>query len=589
MDIKTLNVDANELLKIKTDLENILNEMDRLAGEWINISASIKDVAVSFSIINKKLGIIKKETLLKISPKIGLAIAAGTLIVKGTTKIITEMQKNKKIKETLPILKETANIKIPIIKEHIETLEHKLMKVNKILTSDIQIKLSENNIQNKDLLINGINSSFTSYCTLNHVYKTCQYVLDTYYAWLNDKLDCGKSVPNINQVYYESTLYLYNNSYFKSIITSNPSFGSLLIINNNDNPEIEFIPTLLTSYALTNNNELYNFIFNNRKNENLKESKLINTFKKARKLKIKEEIKKKFINNPIILLFIFIVTSLTTFFIEKNAYGTLLQTSLFTLAAALIATIIFYALTKLYSIFLINKKSKFDSGDILKSLFSFIIMILLIIGSTFGYNKYYNVNYKENNIINIKDNENNILKLISNKDFENAYNKNSSFQLLNKFPIVDIKEGKTLKNIRKELYNNMATNFFNNMEYIVFNEDMDYDNYNYISTAYENRKKYYTKIIDKDQKEYADKLMKDIPEIVDNKRHQYLLSQISIIENLIEEDKKLEARKAIFQLEHLSDSKLKINDEKKLLFFGNTIEYKKYWEKERERLSELIK
>lgn len=259
------------------------------------------------------------------------------------------------------------------------------------------------------------------------------------------------------------------------------------------------------------------------------------------------------------------------------------------MAAALIATIIFYALTKLYSIFLINKKSKFDSGDILKSLFSFIIMILLIIGSTFGYNKYYNVNYKENNIINIKDNENNILKLISNKDFENAYNKNSSFQLLNKFPIVDIKEGKTLKNIRKELYNNMATNFFNNMEYIVFNEDMDYDNYNYISTAYENRKKYYTKIIDKDQKEYADKLMKDIPEIVDNKRHQYLLSQISIIENLIEEDKKLEARKAIFQLEHLSDSKLKINDEKKLLFFGNTIEYKKYWEKERERLSELIK
>lgn len=589
MDIETLNIDANELLKIKTDLENILNEMDRLAGEWINISASIKDIAVSFSIMNKKLGIIKKGTLLKISPQIGLAIAAGTLIVQGTAKIITEIQKNKKIKETLPILKETANIKIPIIKEHIETLEHKLMKVDKILSNDIKTKLSENNIQNKDLLINGINSSFTSYCTLNHVYKTCQYVLDTYYAWLDDKIDCGKPVPNINQVYYESTLYLYNNSNFKSIITSNPSFGSLLIINNNNNPEIEFIPTLLTSYALTSNDELSNFIFNNRKNENLKESKLITTFKNARKLKIKESIKKKFINNPIILLFIFIITTLITFFMEKNAYGTLVQTSLFSLGTALAATIILCALIKLYSVFLINKNSKFDSGDVLKSLFSFICMILLIITSTFGYYKYYNINYKENNISNIKDNENNILKLISNKDFENAYENNSSFQLLYKFPIADIKEVKTLKNIKKELYNNMATNFFNNMEYITFNQDMNHDNYNYISMAYENRKKYYSKIINKNEKEYADKLMKDIPEIIDNKRHEYLLSQISIIENLIKEDKKQEARKAIFELEHLSDSKLKINDEKKLLFFGNTIEYKKYWEKERERLSELIK
>ena len=97
------------------------------------------------------------------------------------------------------------------------------------------------------------------------------------------------------------------------------------------------------------------------------------------------------------------------------------------------------------------------------------------------------------------------------------------------------------------------------------------------------------KLFDKDKKEYANKLMEDIPEIIDNKRHEYLLSQISIIKNLIKEDKKQETRKAIFELEHLSDSKLKINDEKKLLFFGNTIEYKKYWEKERDRLSELLK
>ena len=289
-------------------------------------------------------------------------------------------------------------------------------------------------------------------------------------------------------------MYLYNNSSFKSIITSNPSFGPLLIINNNNNPEIEFIPTLLTLYALTNNDELSNFIFNNRKNENLKESKLITTFKNARKLKIKESIKKKFINNPIILLFIFIITSLITF-LWKNTYRTLIQTSLFAFTTALAATIIFYALTKLYSTFLINKNSKFDSGDILKALFLFIIMIFLIIGSTFGYHHYYNINYKENNILNIKDNENNVLKLISNKDFENAYKNNPSFQLLYKLPIADIKEVKTLKNIKKELYNNMATNFFNNMEYIVFNEDMDHDNYNYISTAYENRKKYYSKII----------------------------------------------------------------------------------------------
>ena len=124
--------------------------------------------------------------------------------------------------------------------------------------------------------------------------------------------------------------------------------------------------------------------------------------------------------------------------------------------------------------------------------------------------------------------------------------------------------------------------------FIRVNNDMDYSNYNYLFHAYKNKDKYYKKISNKDYKKEIKERIDKIENEIDEKRHNYLLNEINIINNLTRQNKYEEAKKLIENMEHLSKSKIVLSNEKKFIFFDSKISYKEYWENQKKELLDKI-
>ena len=199
----------------------------------------------------------------------------------------------------------------------------------------------------------------------------------------------------------------------------------------------------------------------------------------------------------------------------------------------------------------------------------------------------YNKKFKSYNIEYYNSISNEVNNTIDYKDFENAFTKTESLYLPNMLPIVDLVEAVKVKSIRKDLYNNISTNFFNDM-FIRVNNDMDYSNYNYLFHAYKNKDKYYKKISNKDYKKEIKERIDKIENEIDEKRHNYLLNEVNIINNLTRQNKYEEAKKLIENMEHLSKSKIVLSNEKKFIFFDSKISYKEYWENQKKELLDKI-
>ena len=75
---------------------------------------------------------------------------------------------------------------------------------------------------------------------------------------------------------------------------------------------------------------------------------------------------------------------------------------------------------------------------------------------------------------------------------------------------------------------------------------------------------------------------------IDEKRHNYLLNELNIIDNLANQNKYEEAKKLIENMEHLSKSKIVLSNEKKFIFFDSKISYKEYWENQKKELLDKI-
>lgn len=143
-----------------------------------------------------------------------------------------------------------------------------------------------------------------------------------------------------------------------------------------------------------------------------------------------------------------------------------------------------------------------------------------------------------------------------------------------------------MKKYKKELYDNMSTNFFINFENAI-NSEMNYSNYQYVFDAYNERNKYYKKMPDENYKNEIKELLSNIDKEIDKKRHEYLLSEVNIINNLINTNKS-KAIELLDDMKHFSKDKFKLSDDKKFIIFNDTISYKEYWEKQREELLSKI-
>ena len=258
MDSKLIS--EKEFLKIKKDLDNILSEIDKIAGQWVDVGNAISGIGIAASL------------LLGASP-VGLAVAAGGFIFGQYKK--QEALENKKAKfyEALPQLQKTARTKQEEVKNYSELLKNSLDVIDNNMLHDCQLIISETNIQNKEYLIKGLASSFKSYCSFSYMLRLCNYILDTYKAWLNEKYSANYGCPSLGGTRNRASRYLYNNSNFQTIITENPSVGSLFIINDNYEEDISFfyrhiIPRILDEYAGNYNHN--DFIFVNRRKEILK-------------------------------------------------------------------------------------------------------------------------------------------------------------------------------------------------------------------------------------------------------------------------------------------------------------------------------
>ncbi|ELV04573.1 hypothetical protein, partial [Brachyspira hampsonii] len=70
---------------------------------------------------------------------------------------------------------------------------------------------------------------------------------------------------------------------------------------------------------------------------------------------------------------------------------------------------------------------------------------------------------------------------------------------------------------------------------------------------------------------------------IDNKRHEYLLSEVDIVNDLINTNKS-KAIELIDGMQHFSKDKFNLSDDKKFMIFNDNISYKEYWGKTERRI-----
>lgn len=574
MDTKLIN--EKEFLKIKKDLDNILSEIDKIAGQWINVGNAISGIGIAASFF---------------LPPLGLAVAAGGFLFGQHKK--KEALENKKAKfyEALPQLKNTAKTKQKSVKNYSILFKNSLEVIDNNMLNDCKLIISETNIQNKEHLIKGLVSSFKSYCYFSYMLRISNYVLDTYKAWLNEEYSADYDCPSLDDTRNIASEYLYNNSDFQTIITENPSIGSLLIIDNNDDEDIDFfyehiIPHIAYKYAGNRNHN--DFIFVNRRKEILKNTKLLKAYEYCRSSNAHESLINHYKYTKFVSICIFIVSFLLMIFFERGAYSIgIIKFGLLSLLTSSIITGIFILFWYIAYNFLYNIIFKFYRRNIILAFLDLILMATLLLGSPTLYYTIYNAKFKNQNIEYYNSILNEVNNIIENKDFESAFIKTENLYLLNIFPIADIFEAVKVKSIRKESYNNISTNFFNDI-FIRINRDMDYSNYNYLVYAYKNKDKYYKKISNKDYKKEIKERIDKMENEIDEKRHNYLLMEVNAINNLINQNKNEEAKKLINNIEHLSKSKIVLSNEKKFIFFDSKIPYKEYWENQKKELLDKI-
>lgn len=576
MDSKLIS--EKEFLKIKKDLDNILSEIDKIAGQWVDVGNAISGIGIAASL------------LLGAGP-VGLAVAAGGFLFGQYKK--QEALENKKAKfyEALPQLQNTAKTKQKEVKNYSNLLKNSLDFINNSMIHDCQLIISETNTQNKEYLIKGLASSFKSYCSFSYMFNLCNYILDTYKAWLKEEYSADYECPSLEYSRNEASEYLYNNSNFKNIITENPSVGSLFIINDNNEEDISFfyeyiIPYIACEYAGNYNSN--DFIFVNRRNEILKDTELLREYKYCRSSNAYRSLENHYEHGKFASICIFTVSFLLMLFFERGAYNIgIIKFGLLSLLTSGIVAGIFILFWYINYHFLYNVSFKFYRKNIILAFLYLILMITLLLGSPITYYTIYKIKFKSPNIEYYNSISNEVNNIIDNKDFENAFIKTKNLYLLNILPFSDIVEAVKVKSIRKDLYNNISTNFFNDM-FIRVNKDMDYSNYNYLFNAYKNKDKYYKKLSNKDYKNEVKERIDKIENEIDEKRHNYLLNEVNIIDNLTTQNKYKEAKKLIENIEHLSKSKIVLSNEKKFIFFDSKISYKEYWENQKKELLDKL-
>lgn len=588
MDTKLIS--EKQFLEIKKELDNIMREIDKMAGKWVDVGNAISGIGVSIG---------AAAPLLLGTGPVGLAIAgsiaAGGLLFGQHKKEEAKRKalENKKaiFYEALPTLQNMARTKQGEVKNYSVLLKNSLDVIDNNMLHDCQLIISETNIQNKEYLIKGLASSFKSYCSFSYMLRLCNYVLDTYKAWLNEKYSANYGCPSLGGTRNRASRYLYDNSNFKTIITENPSVGSLFIINDNYEEDISFfyrhiIPRIVDEYAGDYNHN--DFIFVNRRKEILKNTELLREYEYRRSSNAYRSLENHYEHGKFASKCIFIVSFLLMLFFERGAYNIgIIKFGLLSLLTSGIVAGIFILFWCINYLFLYNVSFKFYRKNIVLGFLYFILMITLLLGSPTLYYTIYNMKFKSYNIENYNSVSNEVNNIIENKDFENAFVKNENLYLLNILPIADIVEAVKVKSIRKDLYNNISTNFFNDM-FIRVNNDMDYSNYNYLFHAYKNKDKYYKKISNKDYKKEIKERIDKIENEIDEKRHNYLLNELNIIDNLANQNKYEEAKKLIENMEHLSKSKIVLSNEKKFIFFDSKISYKEYWENQKKELLDKI-
>ena len=521
-----------------------------------------------------------------INPLLGLGVVAASRIFVNIKKKKVLEDKKKKFYEALPTLQNTAKTKMSVVEQNINLLNNNKKLTEQIMINDSKLVLSEKNIQNKEHLINGLSLSFKSYCRDSYTIKLYQYALDTFKAWLNEEYSADYECPNINNSNAKCTIELYKNSDFYSIATNNPTIGTLFIVNNNNDDEIDFIPEAVTEnvYKSYSNNDV---IFKNRKSINLISTNLLNKYKDYREHNVLKSLNNYFNKMIIVIPIVFAISFLVSMLVDFNAYSIgIIKFILLSILSSLIVTGITALIWFISYHYLFNIRFKFYTSNLIKSALYLLSMLLLLIGVPTVYGYLYAKNYRQNNIEYINLSSNEIANLIENKKFNDAYDKNNNMHLKYIYPLADINEASVLKKDKKELYDNISTNFFDDLKNTLNNE-MNYSNYQYVFEAYNDRNKYYKKIADKNYKKEIKEFISDIDKEIDKKRHEYLLSEVNIVNDLMNTNKS-KAIELIDNMQHFSKDKFNLSDDKKLIIFNDDISYKEYWEKQREELLSKI-
>ena len=483
-------------------------------------------------------------------------------------------------------MQNTAKTKMSVVEQNINLLNNNKKLTEQIMINDSKLVLSEKNIQNKEHLINGLSLSFKSYCRDSYTIKLYQYALDTFKAWLNEEYSADYECPNINNSNAKCTIELYKNSDFYSIATNNPTIGTLFIVNNNNDDEIDFIPEAVTEnvYKSYSNNDV---IFKNRKSINLISTNLLNKYKDYREHNVLKSLNNYFNKMIIVIPIVFAISFLVSMLVDFNAYSIgIIKFILLSILSSLIVTGITALIWFISYHYLFNIRFKFYTSNLIKSALYLLSMLLLLIGVPTVYGYLYAKNYRQNNIEYINLSSNEIANLIENKKFNDAYDKNNNMHLKYIYPLADINEASVLKKDKKELYDNISTNFFDDLKNTLNNE-MNYSNYQYVFEAYNDRNKYYKKIADKNYKKEIKEFISDIDKEIDKKRHEYLLSEVNIVNDLMNTNKS-KAIELIDNMQHFSKDKFNLSDDKKLIIFNDDISYKEYCEKQREELLSKI-
>lgn len=279
-------INDEEFMQIKKELDEILREIDRLASPWIDLGNAVAGIGLISAFM--------------INPLVGLGAAAAGWLFSNAKKEEALENKRQVFYEALPRLKKSARVKIPAIEHTINILDNNISFIENTMLNDAKLIVTENNAQNKEYLINGLASSFKAYCRFTYMQELYEYALDTYNAWLNEEYSAGYQCPNINDSNRESAKVLYENSDFSTIISENPSIGSLLILDNNNDDDIRFL-------SQTVSEEVYidyifdDILFVNIENEKLIHTRLLSDYDSHRSYKVEMSLSNHYDKMPMVL------------------------------------------------------------------------------------------------------------------------------------------------------------------------------------------------------------------------------------------------------------------------------------------------